>query len=231
MTRPTNRVSGQTFARHDFECVAGPVGCAGGLEWGHREASGQGGRGSKAAPLTSADGVAQCSTHNAAAEAEEQRRALENGWKIKRFRGDPPIPADQIPYFVVRETAWYVPGIGKEKTQVDAMTALDLLHAAGSLDGAIEDVTAHSREVRRIRALGYHVTFQSAEPVVVGAVISRFEFLVTDHYDNDLLVAVLRCTREGEYLGGGWVQTLTGTRAVTHLVDVLALLEGRKSVA
>jgi hypothetical protein len=229
VTAPSRRVRDETFKRDGYECVAGPVGCFGQLEWGHREASGQGGRGAKAPPLTSADGIAQCTRHNGAAEGPEQRRALEHGWKIKRFRGNPPVPASEIPYYVARERNWYLPGEGASRLEVTPIQALDLLDAAGSIDEHLA-LNFDVREARIIRNLGYLVVMDPADPVQIGSVVSRFEIKVLDP-DTMQLAAVFRCTREGDWLGGGWVETAAGTRAVTHFNEARALLEGRRAAA
>lgn len=228
MTAPRSRVRDETFKRDGYECVAGPIGCFGQLEWGHREATGQGGRGAKAPLLVAADGIAQCARHNQAAEGSEQARALELGWKLKRFRGNPPIPARDIPYFVVRERQWYLPGDGADRLPVSPLQALDLLIAAESLNE--QKLIDQHWEVQQIRSLGYIVAMLAADPVRIGAIVSRYELTVMDP-ETSQLIGVFRCTREGEWLGGGWVETPAGTRAVSHFPQVKALLVERRDAA
>lgn len=139
MTRPTKQVEGETFARDRYQCVA-PGPHFGGLEWGHREASGHGGRGVKAERVRSSDGVSQCSYHNAEAEASLQQMSLAFGHKIKRFRGRPPIPAHEIPYFDSNDRQWYLPSLtGSDRFPITQQEAELRLTKAGNLAPRTEE--------------------------------------------------------------------------------------------
>lgn len=104
MTAPSKKLRDLVFTRDGFACVecGSPVG----LEWGHRQSSGMGGRGSKAPELTAADGITQCARHNAAAEAEGQGRALEMGHKVTR---NATRPLCLVPYHESRTNLWWLP--------------------------------------------------------------------------------------------------------------------------
>lgn len=136
MTAPSAKLRGHTMLRDGFRCLK--CGTTHDLQWQHREASGQGGRGSKAPKLTTADGVILCETDNNAAEAEGQDQALALGWKIRRNRGD--IQSFQIPFFDCNDRTWYLPyaiplgGVdGPYRSEINAALAYDLLEAAGNL--------------------------------------------------------------------------------------------------
>jgi hypothetical protein len=129
MTAPSGTVRRLTYTRDGFACVE--CGSFDNLQWGHRESSGHGGRGVKAAPVTPADGVTQCAVHNQAAEAGGQARALRLGHKIRRNRGG--ILASQIPYYDSNMGAWYLPDIHGQRVAIIPALALELLVAAGSI--------------------------------------------------------------------------------------------------
>lgn len=130
MTKPTASVRRDTFARDHHTCVAASYECDGGLEWGHRESSGHGGRGSKAPLLTVADGISNCRNHNQRFEGDLQELALRMGWKLRRNRR---MAADDIPYWATDTQAWFLPLDLKREHPLVPMLALELLDAAGSL--------------------------------------------------------------------------------------------------
>lgn len=113
-------------------CQAADETCYGGIQWQHREATGQGGAGSKAPKPAVEDGIALCQHHNDDAEGAGQRRALYHGWKIRRFRGKPPIPPTAIPWFDRNTLRWYLPS-GVNRGEIPQSTALELLELAGNL--------------------------------------------------------------------------------------------------
>lgn len=104
MTKPTALVREATYARDGYACVE--CGTGAGLSWGHRQASGMGGRGSKAPALTPADGVTQCEPHNEAAEHAGQQRALALGHKVKR---NTLVPMWKVPYYENRTGLFWLP--------------------------------------------------------------------------------------------------------------------------
>lgn len=135
MTAPSRKLRELVYARDGRRCVE--CGTDRDLTFGHREASGSGGRGKKAPPLTPSDGVTQCLTCNEAAESYGQEKALHSGHKIRRNRGG--IPASKIPVYYRLEDIWrFLLEDGKRVrcTSGEAVTALGL---AGSI--TIEGVT------------------------------------------------------------------------------------------
>lgn len=128
MTAPTTRVRALTYKRDDYRCVS--CGATTALEWQHRAASGHGGRGKKAPPLTPADGVTLCTFCNQGAEAHMQDLALANGWKTRRFTLK---SGSEIPYYDRNRSAYFLPTTTGERIEVDPVRALDLLEAAGNL--------------------------------------------------------------------------------------------------
>lgn len=129
MSAPSKVVRGQTLLRDGFRCLK--CGRRDTLEWQHREASGQGGRGPKAPVPISADGVILCTVHNAEAESSGQDQALALGWKIRRNRGA--MLAAEIPFFDCNDRTWYLPGVGSSRSPIHFALALDLLDVAGNL--------------------------------------------------------------------------------------------------
>ena len=129
MTAPTARIRADTYTRDGNRCV--DCGATTGLSWQHREASGHGGRGSKAPKLTTADGLTLCIPCNEACEAAGQARALHLGFKIRRNRGS--ITAAQIPFYDRNVRAWFLPGEGPTRHQILPVEAGELLAAAGNL--------------------------------------------------------------------------------------------------
>lgn len=129
MTAPSKRVRGLVYLRDQFQCVA--CGSRDGLTFQHRAATGMGGGGRKAEPLTPASGVTMCLPCNQAAEAHEQEKALSLGHKLRRNRGG--IPASGIPYFDFSTRTYYLPDDLGGRTPVLWATALELLDVAGNL--------------------------------------------------------------------------------------------------
>jgi hypothetical protein len=128
MTAPTRKVRELTYTRDNHTCVS--CGATEPLEWNHRESSGHGGRGTKATPVTAADGVTACHTCNSRFEADLQGEALRFGWKIRRNRI---IAAHEIPYFDYSAMEWYVPDVVGGRGWVPDHLAYGLLAAAGNL--------------------------------------------------------------------------------------------------
>jgi hypothetical protein len=98
MTAPTKQTRTDTYFRDGYRCVM--CGAVSPLEFGHRRAVGAGG--SKILPPP-VDGITQCSTCNAACEAELQGKALANGWKVRRWVNAP----ERVPMFYPLEFQWY----------------------------------------------------------------------------------------------------------------------------
>jgi len=129
MTAPTKQVRADTYLRDNHRCIN--CGTTEGLSWQHRESSGHGGRGKKAPPLTTADGVTLCLPCNQACEAHMQTRALALGWKIRRNRGR--IQSAQIPFYDCNTREWYLPTFGPTRDPIRATLAAELLAVAGNL--------------------------------------------------------------------------------------------------
>lgn len=129
MTAPSKRVRGLVYLRDGHRCVA--CGSRGPLSFQHRAATGMGGGGKKAPPLTTADGLCMCLPCNQAAEAHEQDRALTLGHKLRRNRGG--IPASEIPYFDFTTRSYYLPDDHGNRTPILWAVALELLDVAGNL--------------------------------------------------------------------------------------------------
>lgn len=129
MTAPSAKVRRDTTTR-DQSCVAGPIGCWGGLEWNHRENSGNGGRGSKAPKVTTADGVMLCTKHNQALESDPTFliAGLHMGWKVKRNRV---IPSDGVPFFHRPTREWRLPDATGGYRVIREALAVELIEAAG----------------------------------------------------------------------------------------------------
>jgi hypothetical protein len=137
MTKPSEKLRKATKLRDGNRCVAcgveGPP-----LEWQHRETSGHGGRGKKAPPLTTADGLMACTICNAGFEAEGQERALMLGHKIRRNRGSRlnPFPSHRIPYWDFTAQLWFLPDMEGGRSPIHNSLAQELLVAAGSIGRA-----------------------------------------------------------------------------------------------
>jgi hypothetical protein len=102
MTDPGKKLREEVYRRDGYRCVV----CGSpNITFQHRQASGQGGRGSKAPKLTAADGLSACLLDNQAFEADLQTRAIANGWKVKRFT---PVPAAEVPVWYRVEQQWYL---------------------------------------------------------------------------------------------------------------------------
>lgn len=132
MTKPSAKVRADTMTRDLHRCQAADWSCFGGLQWQHREATGSGGRGRKAPAPTVEDGIILCKHHNADAEGKGQGAALRNGWKIRKFRGKPPIPVTSIPWYDRTADAYYLPE-GVTRRPIPHSLALELLELAGNL--------------------------------------------------------------------------------------------------
>lgn len=129
MTAATKKLRELVYSRDGRKCVE--CGTERNLSFGHREASGAGGRGSKAPALTAADGITQCLPCNQAAESYGQQKALHAGHKIRRNRGN--IPASQIPVYYRSEDAWFLLDEFGKRFRTTPTHAAELLAAAGSL--------------------------------------------------------------------------------------------------
>jgi hypothetical protein len=127
MTAPTQKIRTATYIRDRFTCVA--CGAQEPLSWQHRESSGHGGRGRKAPPLTTADGVTLCLLCNQAAEADMQGLALQSGWKLRRNRGS--IQSHQIPFWNRNTNLWALPDMDGGLQPINTALALELIDAAG----------------------------------------------------------------------------------------------------
>lgn len=136
MTAPTKKLRELVYSRDGRKCVE--CGSESNLSFGHREASGTGGRGTKAPALTAADGVTQCVPCNVAAESYGQQKALHSGHKIRRNRGG--VPATRIPVYYRPEDAWFLLDVSGKRFRTTPTHAAELLAAAGSLH--IKGVTA-----------------------------------------------------------------------------------------
>jgi hypothetical protein len=136
MTAPSLKVRNATKKRDGYRCVN--CGASGPLEWQHREASGSGGRGKKAPPLTTADGVMACTTCNSGFEHAGQERALMLGHKIRRNRGSRlnPFPSHRIPYWDHTAQLWFLPDMDGGRSPIHNSLAQELLVAAGSIGRA-----------------------------------------------------------------------------------------------
>lgn len=129
MSAPKEKVRRSTYKRDNHRCVASSMECFGRAEWNHRESSGHGGRGSKALPVTEADGVTTCASHNQRFERDLYDLALRMGWKLKRNRR---MSAADLPYFDNSDRAWYLPMDLERANPINANTAEELLSAAGN---------------------------------------------------------------------------------------------------
>lgn len=86
----------------DERCLA--CGTKNNLTIQHRVSRGMGGLGSKAEPLTCADGIILCWDCNVAAEGVMQREAVQHGWKVPR---NSILPAHLVPVFDRLVKTWY----------------------------------------------------------------------------------------------------------------------------
>lgn len=129
MTAPSRAVRGLTYLRDGHRCVS--CGAFSPLEWNHREASGHGGRGKKAPPLTPADGVTLCTVCNGGLESYLQDAGLALGWKIRRNRGG--VHAHEIPYFDFTARAYFFPLVDGLRVPVSETLAVHFLDVAGNL--------------------------------------------------------------------------------------------------
>ena len=130
MTAPTQKVRAATYLRDLHRCVA--CGATDALEWNHRENSGSGGRGRKAAPVTPADGVTMCHLHNGLLESDSAFRqlGLQSGWKLLRFRQ---VASDGVPYRDAVTGLWWLPDTEGFRHQVTVVEAMRRLRSAGSV--------------------------------------------------------------------------------------------------
>lgn len=83
MTAPSAVLRAAVYSRDLNRCVH--CGTGEGLSFQHRVASGMGGRGKKAPPLSAADGLTACLSCNQRFESDLQERALASGWKVRKF--------------------------------------------------------------------------------------------------------------------------------------------------
>jgi len=130
MTAPTARLRKEVYLRDGNRCV--DCGTSDNLSIQHREASGMGGRGKKAPPLTASDLLTLCLPDNEACEAEGQSRALALGYKIRRNRGQ--ITADRIPIFDRNTKFWYQLNRDGSRTAIQPALAAEYLFLAGNLE-------------------------------------------------------------------------------------------------
>ena len=90
-------------------------------------------------------------------------------------------------------------------------------------------IRPESLECDRIVRLGYDVALIDAAPLRVGALVSRHALMVVA-VSTGRLVAELRSTKEGEYVGSAWVEEVragvpVGRKQYRAFLDVLAALE------
>lgn len=96
----------------------------------HRQAKGMGGIGDKHPPLTPADCVVLCATHNREAEGAGQAEALRFGWKVPR---NCPVPCSEVPFFDRMTGRWWLPDVLGRRHHVDpAWAAAQIKRANGS---------------------------------------------------------------------------------------------------
>lgn len=135
MTAPTRKLRLQVYDRDHRRCL--DCGRTDLLTFQHREASGSGGRGKKAPPLTSADGITLCTFCNDACETTAgQSRALALGYKIRRNRGV--MTADRIPVYDRNDKFWYLLDDDGGRNGCLETLAAELLFAAGNLTRTME---------------------------------------------------------------------------------------------
>lgn len=125
MTAPTMKVRLLTYVRDNNRCIT--CGVTVRLEWQHRTAVGMGG--SKYKP-TPADGVTSCWQCNPAYESYLQQKALDYGWKVRRFC---PVPVESVPVFYPAERAWFLLDRFGARDRLDQVTADELRALAGIL--------------------------------------------------------------------------------------------------
>jgi hypothetical protein len=121
MTDVPGWVRAATYKRDSWRCV-----CCGSnymITIQHREAVGMGGAGRKRDDVTPADLVTACLPCNERFESDLQRKALDLGWKIRRFRGG--VPASEIPYYESWSGLWWMPDTdGARRPVSEAFVAL-----------------------------------------------------------------------------------------------------------
>lgn len=177
MTAPTEKVRRQTRDR-DRLCVVANSSCFGGLQWNHREASGNGGRGSKAPKVTPADGVMMCAHHNALLESDGHflRYGLMQGWKLKRNRL---IASHEVPFWDNNRCQWRLPDIHGGAVEVSETEAIELIEAAG---GYTKRTVVHSPAESLIPVVGRP---DAAHRYETGGVIHRL--IRADTFDAEPL--------------------------------------------
>ena len=129
MTAPTAKLRKSIYARDGHACM--DCGTNYQLTFQHREASGHGGRGRKAPPLTAAEGITLCLRCNEACEAEGQTRAFMLGYKTRRNRGN--FPAHRIPVYERSTRFWWLLDEDGGREAIQPAFAAELLGAAGSI--------------------------------------------------------------------------------------------------
>lgn len=117
MAAPTQMVREHVYTRDSSRCAA--CGTFEGLSFQHRQATDMGG--SKIAP-TVTEGLTLCMICNAMCEAEMQRVALANGWKVKRFVSNPA----NVPVFYRWRRTWCLLD-GNQAIEITAREALALM--------------------------------------------------------------------------------------------------------
>jgi len=125
MTAPTQKVRLDTYRRDGDRCIT--CGVPARLEWNHRQSSGMGGSKYKPCP---ADGVTSCWQCNPAYESYLQQKALECGWKVRRFC---PIPVENVPVWYPADRAWFLLDRFGARDRLDQVTADELRALAGIL--------------------------------------------------------------------------------------------------
>ena len=144
MTAPTRKLRELVYTRDHHRCLD----CgSSSLTIQHREASGAGGRGSKAPQLTAADIITLCGPCNAACEAHGQERALHMGWKLRRNRGQ--MRASEIPVYDRNTHDWLLLTEDGDTAWIGASLAAELLGVAGNL--TMKGVAPYAAPVERER--------------------------------------------------------------------------------
>lgn len=131
MTDVDPEVRAAVYARDRHLCVS--CGTDEGLTVQHREAVGMGGS-AGAIHLQAAEFVTACGLCNSGFEAELQTSALQNGWKLRRFRDHDRWPAHKVPYFHAADGLWWMPNIqsGVREVTPPGMAEIIIRFANGS---------------------------------------------------------------------------------------------------
>lgn len=118
MAAPTPRLRKLTYERDGYSCAS--CGSRSGLEFQHRQATGMGG---SRIPPSFVQGLTACARCNPRYETDLQRKALNHGWKVRRWVEH----AGRVPVFYVLEREWFRLTLDGTRVVVSRDVAMEMM--------------------------------------------------------------------------------------------------------